>query len=156
MQADSILDFFLAHVEARPRETAALVRRHGTYQQVNWGTIWEQATQIAAGLVALGIESKDHACILSSTRLEWCVTDVGILAAGAVTSIATHLQKNYNVEGELRRTLAQAITRLRDIGCYRGLRHRRSLPVRGQRTRTNARTRKGPKKTVAGKKSIKK
>ena len=85
MQADSILDFFLAHVEARPRETAALVRRHETYQQVNWGTIWEQATRIAAGLVALGIESKDHACILSSTRLEWCVTDVGILAAGAVT-----------------------------------------------------------------------
>ncbi|MBL6757305.1 MAG: 30S ribosomal protein S13 [Planctomycetota bacterium] len=73
-----------------------------------------------------------------------------------VTAIATHLQKNYNVEGELRRSLAQAITRLRDIGCYRGLRHRRGLPVRGQRTRTNARSRKGPKKTVAGKKSIKK
>ncbi|MFT6109893.1 MAG: small subunit ribosomal protein S13 [Planctomycetota bacterium] len=73
-----------------------------------------------------------------------------------VTEIATHLQKNYNVEGELRRTLAQAISRLRDIGCYRGLRHRRSLPVRGQRTRTNARSRKGPKKTVAGKKSVQK
>ncbi len=72
-----------------------------------------------------------------------------------VTSLATHLQKTYNVEGELRRSIAQAISRLRDIGCYRGLRHRRSLPVRGQRTRTNARSRKGPKKTVAGKKSVK-
>ena len=71
-----------------------------------------------------------------------------------VTAIATHLQKTYNVEGELRRSLAQAITRLRDIGCYRGLRHRRGLPVRGQRTRTNARSRKGPKKTVAGKKKV--
>ena len=71
------------------------------------------------------------------------------------TSIANHLQKEYQVEGELRRQLAQDISRLRDIGCYRGLRHRRSLPVRGQRTRTNARSRKGPKKTVAGKKSVK-
>jgi len=59
------------------------------------------------------------------------------------------------VEGALRRLVAQNIQRLKDIGCYRGLRHRRGLPVRGQRTRTNARTRKGPKKTVAGKKSVK-
>ncbi len=73
-----------------------------------------------------------------------------------LTNLANHLRKNYSVEGDLRRSLAQAISRLRDIGCYRGLRHRRSLPCRGQRTRTNARTRKGPKKTVAGKKSIKK
>jgi len=72
-----------------------------------------------------------------------------------LTEIANHLQKEYVVEGELRRTLAQNVSRLRDIGCYRGLRHRRSMPVRGQRTRTNARTRKGPKKTVAGKKSVK-
>ncbi|MCL4141023.1 UNVERIFIED_CONTAM: hypothetical protein GTU68_065629 [Idotea baltica] len=57
--------------------------------------------------------------------------------------------------GDLRRSKAAAIARLRDIGCYRGLRHRRGLPVRGQRTRTNARGRKGPKKTVAGKKSVK-
>ena len=71
------------------------------------------------------------------------------------TAIANHLQKEYVVEGELRRRTAQDITRLRDIGCYRGLRHRRSLPVRGQRTRTNARGRKGAKKTVAGKKSVK-
>ena len=72
-----------------------------------------------------------------------------------VTMLASHLQKEYAVEGQLRRDLAAAISRLRDINCYRGLRHRRSLPVRGQRTRTNARTRKGPKKTVAGKKSVK-
>ena len=72
-----------------------------------------------------------------------------------ITTIANHVQKNYTVEGNLRRQVAGAISRLRDIGCYRGLRHRRGLPVRGQRTRTNARGRKGPKKTVAGKKSVK-
>ena len=72
-----------------------------------------------------------------------------------VAVLATHIQKEYSVEGQLRRQLATAISRLRDIGCYRGMRHRRSLPVRGQRTRTNARTRKGPKRTVAGKKSVK-
>ena len=69
--------------------------------------------------------------------------------------LANYIQKNFSVEGQLRRLIAGNISRLRDIGCYRGLRHRRGLPVRGQRTRTNARTRKGPKKTVAGKKSVK-
>jgi len=69
--------------------------------------------------------------------------------------LATLLDKDYTVEGQLRRTVAQNIIRLRDINCYRGIRHRRGLPVRGQRTRTNARTRKGPKKTVAGKKGVK-
>jgi small subunit ribosomal protein S13 len=72
-----------------------------------------------------------------------------------VTQLAAHLNDNFLVEGNLRRQLAASIARLRDIGCYRGLRHRRGLPVRGQRTRTNARTRKGPRKTVAGKKSVK-
>lgn len=71
------------------------------------------------------------------------------------TELATHLTKNYQVEGDLRRQLNLDITRLREIGCYRGLRHRRGLPVRGQRTRTNARCRKGARKTVAGKKSVK-
>ncbi len=65
------------------------------------------------------------------------------------------LDKDYVVEGQLRRQLAQNISRLKDINSYRGIRHRRGLPVRGQRTRTNARTRKGPKKTVAGKKGVK-
>ena len=69
--------------------------------------------------------------------------------------LAALLDKDYTVEGQLRRQTSQNISRLRDIGCYRGLRHRRGLPVRGQRTRTNARTRKGPKKTVAGKKGVK-
>ncbi len=69
--------------------------------------------------------------------------------------LAALLDKDYTVEGPLRRQTAQAVTRLRDIGCYRGIRHRRGLPVRGQRTRTNARTRKGPRVTVAGKKGVK-
>jgi small subunit ribosomal protein S13 len=69
--------------------------------------------------------------------------------------LAALLDKDYVVEGQLRRQRSQNISRLKDIGCYRGLRHRRGLPVRGQRTRTNARTRKGPKKTVAGKKGVK-
>ena len=72
-----------------------------------------------------------------------------------IANLANFLQKEYPVEGTLRRQVAAAIARLRDIGCYRGMRHRRGLPVRGQRTRTNARTRKGPRKTVAGKKSVK-
>ena len=63
-----------------------------------------------------------------------------------------HLEKEFVVEGDLRREMRQNIQRLIEINCYRGIRHRRGLPVRGQRTHTNARTRKGPRKTVAGKK----
>jgi small subunit ribosomal protein S13 len=69
--------------------------------------------------------------------------------------VASLLDNEYTVEGQLRRQVQQHIARLRDIGCYRGMRHRKGLPVRGQRTRTNARTRKGPRKTVAGKKGVK-
>ncbi len=72
-----------------------------------------------------------------------------------IARIAVLLDREYTVEGPLRREIQQNIARLKDIGCYRGLRHRRGLPVRGQRTRTNARTRKGPRKTVAGKKGVK-
>lgn len=72
-----------------------------------------------------------------------------------VARMAVLLDKDYTCEGQLRRQITQNIARLRDIACYRGIRHRRGLPVRGQRTRTNARTRKGPKKTVAGKKGVK-
>ncbi len=68
-----------------------------------------------------------------------------------LSRLATILERDYTVEGPLRRQVQQSINRLRDIKCYRGLRHRLGLPVRGQRTKTNARTRKGPKKTVAGK-----
>jgi small subunit ribosomal protein S13 len=69
--------------------------------------------------------------------------------------IASLLDKNFLVEGALKRQVQQNIERLKHIGCYRGIRHRRGLPVRGQRTKTNARTRKGPRKTVAGKKGVK-
>ncbi len=69
--------------------------------------------------------------------------------------IAAILDQKYIVEGPLRRQVQQNIQRLWDIKCYRGIRHRRNLPVRGQRTKTNARTRKGPRKTVAGKKGVK-
>jgi small subunit ribosomal protein S13 len=72
-----------------------------------------------------------------------------------LSKIAAYVERNYVIEGQLRRQIAQNIARLRDIKCYRGARHRTGLPVRGQRTRTNARTRKGPRKTVAGKKSVK-
>jgi small subunit ribosomal protein S13 len=69
--------------------------------------------------------------------------------------LAKLLENEFKVEGFLRREIQQNIARLRDIACFRGFRHRRGLPVRGQRTRTNARTRKGPRKTVAGKKGVK-
>ena len=72
-----------------------------------------------------------------------------------IARIAGILDREYTVEGPLRRQLHQNIQRLKEINCYRGIRHRRGLPVRGQRTRTNARTRKGPRKTVAGKKGVK-
>ncbi len=77
------------------------------------------------------------------------------LTEDEVSRIAGVIDRSYVVEGQLRRQIQQNIARLRDIQCYRGTRHRRGLPVRGQRTKTNARTRKGPKKTVAGKKGVK-
>lgn len=77
------------------------------------------------------------------------------LADDELSRLAALLERDYVVEGPLRRQTQQNISRLRDIKCYRGIRHRVGLPVRGQRTRTNARTRKGPKKTVAGKKGVK-
>ena len=82
-------------------------------------------------------------------------TRAGKLGEDQLGRIAGVLDTDYVIEGQLRRQLQQNIARLRDIGCYRGLRHRRGLPGRGQRTKTNARTRKGPRKTVAGKKSVK-
>jgi small subunit ribosomal protein S13 len=77
-------------------------------------------------------------------------TRVKDLTDAEVASIREFINQNYKVEGELRRDVQMHIKRLIEIGSYRGLRHRRNLPARGQRTRTNARTRKGPKKTVAG------
>ena len=92
--------------------------------------------------------------ILGTANIEADVR-AGKLSEDEVSRIANIIENDYVVEGQLRRQLAQNIARLRDIRCHRGLRHIRGLPVRGQRTRTNARTRKGPKKTVAGKKSVK-
>ncbi|WP_425099988.1 30S ribosomal protein S13 [Tropicibacter sp. S64] len=77
---------------------------------------------------------------------------VNELSDAEVLAIREHIDANYTVEGDLRRDVQMNIKRLMDLGCYRGLRHRRNLPVRGQRTHTNARTRKGPAKAIAGKK----
>ena len=81
-------------------------------------------------------------------------TRVRDLTDDEVARIRNHIEATFKVEGDLRREVAQDIKRKMEIGCWQGLRHRRGLPVRGQRTQTNARTRKGPKKTVAGKKKV--
>lgn len=87
--------------------------------------------------------------ILSSTRVN---PDIRVkdMSEADVNLLREFISQNYTVEGDLRREVQMSIKRLIEIGCYRGLRHRRNLPARGQRTRTNSRTRKGPKKTVAG------
>ncbi len=79
-------------------------------------------------------------------------TRVKDLTEDEISKLREFIEHNYHVEGDLRRDVAMNIKRLTEIGCYRGMRHRRGLPVRGQRTKTNARTRKGPKRTIAGKK----
>jgi len=89
--------------------------------------------------------------ILKATEVEPS-TRVRDLDEAQVTRLREYIDRNYMVEGDLRRDINMNIKRLMEIGCYRGLRHRRNLPARGQRTRTNARTRRGIKKTVAGKK----
>ena len=83
-------------------------------------------------------------------------TRVRDLTEEEVAQLRAYIDQNLKVEGDLRRDVAQDIKRKIEIGCYQGIRHRRGLPVRGQRTHTNARTRKGPKKTVAGKKKVRK
>ena len=83
-------------------------------------------------------------------------TRVRDLTDSEVNRIRAWIEENAKVEGDLRREVNQNIKRKMEIGCYQGLRHRRGLPVHGQRTHTNARTRKGPKKTVAGKKKVRK
>lgn len=93
--------------------------------------------------------------ILEAANVAWH-TRVNSLTEDQLNRIRDEIKANYKVEGELRRDIAMTIKRLMDLGCYRGLRHRKGLPVRGQRTRTNARTRKGPRKTIAGKKIAKK
>jgi small subunit ribosomal protein S13 len=98
-------------------------------------------------ILGIGRSSSDD--ILSRTGID-PDTRVKDLVESDVTKLRQIIDQEYTVEGELRRQSHMNIKRLTEIGCYRGLRHRRGLPVRGQRTKTNARTRKGPKKTVAG------
>jgi small subunit ribosomal protein S13 len=87
--------------------------------------------------------------ILTATKVDPDIR-VNDLTETDVSALREYISKNFKVEGDLRRDVQMNIKRLVEIGCYRGLRHRRSLPVHGQRTRTNSRTRKGPKRTVAG------
>ncbi len=89
--------------------------------------------------------------ILDATGVNW-ERNVDDLSTDEVNEIRKELEQNYKVEGDLRREVSSNIKRLMDIGCYRGLRHRRGLPVNGQRTHTNARTRKGPRRGAVGKK----
>ena len=89
--------------------------------------------------------------ILDSTGVNW-ERNIDELSADEVNEIRKELEQNYKVEGDLRREISGNIKRLMDIGCFRGLRHRRGLPVHGQRTHTNARTRKGPRRGAVGKK----
>ena len=100
-------------------------------------------------------------CIGRTSALNICeassvnpATRVRDLTDDEVTAIRAFVDQQFKVEGDLRREVSQNIKRKMDIGCYQGLRHRRGLPVRGQRTHTNARTRKGPRKTVANKKQV--
>ena len=100
-------------------------------------------------IYGIGRTSARRICEKANVDLD---TRTDTLAEGDIIRLRDVIEKEYRVEGDRRRETAQNIKLLMDIGCYRGLRHRRGLPVRGQRTHTNARTRKGPRRTVAGKK----
>ena len=111
-------------------------------------SIWISLTYIQ------GIGKYTSEQILKEARLEKS-TKAGKLTEDELSRITQIIDRNYVVGGQLRRQVSQNIIRLRDINCYRGIRHRKGLPVRGQCTQSNARTRKGPRKTVAGKKGVK-
>jgi len=111
-------------------------------------SIWIALTHI------YGIGKYASSQILKQVRIE-PGTKANKLTEDELSRIARIIDEGYIVGGQLRRQVTQNISRLRDIKCYRGIRHRKGLPVRGQRTQTNARTRKGPRKTVAGKRGIK-
>jgi len=100
----------------------------------------------------IGPKSADEICTKVGIAPQTRAKD---LTEDQLSKIASFIDSEFVIEGRLRRQVQQNIARLRDINSYRGIRHRRGLPVRGQRTKTNARTRKGPRKTVAGKKSVK-
>ena len=114
----------------------------------NEKSIWISLTYI------VGIGKYTSEQIIKEAGIER-TTKAGKLSEDELSRITQVIDRNYTVEGQLRRQYSQNIARLRDINCYRGIRHRRGLPVRGQCTQSNARTRKGPRKTVAGKKGVK-
>ncbi|MHC4113161.1 MAG: 30S ribosomal protein S13 [Planctomycetota bacterium] len=111
-------------------------------------SIWISLTSIN------GVGRYTSELILKEAGIEQS-TKAGKLSEDELSRITQIIDRNYIVGGQLRRQVAQNIARLRDISCYRGVRHRKGLPVRGQCTQSNARTRKGPRKTVAGKKGVK-
>ena len=104
-------------------------------------------------IYGIGRTQAEHIC--ESTEINES-TRVRDLTDAEVTKLRGYIEEHLKVEGDLRREVSQNIKRKMEIGCYQGLRHRRGLPVHGQRTHTNARTRKGPEKTVAGKKKVRK
>jgi len=111
-------------------------------------SVWISLTYI------YGIGKYTSEQILKEARIEK-IAKAGKLTEDELSRITQVIDRNYIVGGQLRRQITQNIARLRDIVCYRGIRHRKGLPVRGQCTQSNARTRKGPRKTVAGKKGVK-
>ncbi len=104
-------------------------------------------------IYGIGLTSSQRICDSTGVSRDTRVRD---LTDEEVTQLRTYIDANFAVEGDLRRDVSQDIKRKMEIGCYQGIRHRKGLPVHGQRTHTNARTRKGPKKTVAGKKKVRK
>ena len=113
----------------------------------------DKPTRIALRYIyGIGPRSADAICKQAEVDASVRAKD---LTEDELSKIAGILDNEYVTEGQLRRQVSENIARLRNIGSYRGVRHRRGLPVRGQRTKTNARTRKGPRKTVAGKRSVK-
>lgn len=113
----------------------------------------QKAVNIALTYVhGIGKHTADE--ILKEAKID-VNTKASKLTEDELSRITQIIERSYVVGGQLRRQISQNIARLRDIGCCRGVRHRKGLPVRGQRTRSNARTRKGPRKTVAGKKGVK-
>ncbi len=104
-------------------------------------------------IYGIGRSSAEQVCEMTGIDAD---TRVRNLTDDEVATLRGFIDSNLKVEGDLRREVSQDVKRKMEIGCYQGLRHRRGLPVRGQRTHTNARTRKGPKRTAAGKKKVKK
>ena len=114
----------------------------------------EKRVEIALTYIyGIGRTTAQQVCAATDINLNTRVRD---LTDDEVGRLRSYIDQNLKVEGDLRREVTQDIKRKMEIGCYQGIRHRRGLPVRGQRTHTNARTRKGPKKTVAGKKKVRK